>query len=682
MFLRSSLKSSLSFATLYVAAFVVSFMTAAMIPLNAFAWDDFLTPTELGNVIRNQIAKQDIDTNLSLLSVSLLDGVNTSAHYRYEAEPSYIDSFYARYDTYSLAGDVQPSDWIRDLGAPFAFGFSAGTDIVFVRQFKSQKEAVTASPYWLNHLPASSQRALTNLTTGDFVSFKTHLNFVVSLQQSAPIAGIVSLAGATHALVSGEFDVHLFKVDNKHLRMKLIAVHDVGAGLSGGMTVNNGITLIALNVAGRELRRAWQVDLGTLSRDYDLSDLYMIDYMLDLSNPRVAAAYDVIMQKKAMLKTLEMFVPSSLQKQLQNALVTDFSELDNIYHEDKDKPKSARSVDRLFKGSTIIKSVRDSFNFNIKFLRFNNNSLFAENQISTIDANENPQYFVFDTFSHSTGRRMPFHFFDRSEYSNSDLLFTSSPDHTPINFVGLFLNREIRAQSLSKGGLDDIKEHLKNTLPPSLYNQIPINHWDLSRIEGVNVYFRHEIYFAPEAVKAIPILSPAVLKRRYQDYLGTLTSVDATPSNRRVPVRDSEQDDPDRTKSFDEEQTFAQIYDYDLNIISKEISIAFNPKLEVSARHDAFIRLKNNDLFVETGAGFLIYLLPKDRLHDLLGYSMVLTGRGMERISFNFGKPTQSDLYRAMLYIQDLLNARNVDLRLLQDVGGTSAPPIVPSATP
>lgn len=674
MFLRSRLKSYFNFATVYV----VGLIAAAMMPLHAFALPDFLEPVELGNIIHRQIAKQDIDTNLSLYSISLLNGVTTSAHYRYEAEPSYIDSYYARYDTYSIEDSVEPSAWISSIGAPFSFGFSAGTDVVFVRQFKTQKEAVTAAPYWLNHLPVSADRALTNLSIGDFVSFQTQLTFAVTLQQSTPVAGIVSLAGATHALISGDFVVHLYKVDDKHLRMKLIAVHDIGAGISAGLTVNNGITLIALNVVNHQLRRAWNVDLGTLARDYDLSDLYMIDYVLDLTHPRVAAAYNELMQKKAMLKSIEMFNPLPEKQQLQNTLVSDFTEFEKLYHEDKDKPKDARAVDRLFKGSTLIKSVKNSLNFDIRVLRFRNQTLFAENHVSTIDSNENPQYFVFDTFSHSTERRMPFHFFDRSEYSNSDLLFTSSSDFTPVNFVGLFLNREIRAQSLDQDGLNEIKNHLKNTLPPSLYKQIPVNHWDLSQHEGVNVYFRHEFYFAPEALKAIPALDAATLKRRYQDFLGTLNSIDAEPTRKRNLVRDSEQEED----TYDPNATFAELYDYDLDIISKEISIAFNPKLEVGLRHDAFIQLKNNDLFVETGPGFLIYLLPQDRLNQLLGYSLVLTGRDLERINFTYGEPTQSDLYRSMLYIQDLLNARTVDLRLLQDVGGASAPPSVPSATP
>jgi len=656
MLLRLGLRARTLQALLMIATLAL--------PARAFALADFLQPAPLSDFIKRQIAKQNIGANIKLYNLALLNGVTTSARYRYAAEPSYIDSFYTRYDSYSIENRVEPSAWVTHLGGPFSFGFAEGSDLIFVRQFKTQKEAALAAPYPPKRMPISATKALNELEIGDFVSFQSHLVLSVSLGGSVPIFGPFAINGATHALISGSFLVHLYKVDPDHIRVKLIALHEGDAGASGGLGLAQQIKIIAMKVANAHIERAWDVDLGSKSKDFDLSDLYMIDYVLNLRDPRVAAAYNNLMQKKALLKSAEMLYPLKEQTVLEKSLVTDFSEFEELYHQDKDKPEKDRAVNRLFKGSTITSTLKNNLSFDISFLRFDYQTFFARNRITTFDSDEKQVHYLFDTFSTYKDRNMPFHLMDRTESINSNLLFTATPGFDPVRFVGLFMNREIRAQSLSQSGLEDIRTHLRNTLPARIFQQIPLNTWDLSKNEAVNVFFRHEIYFPPDAVKAIPFSDTAGLKRKYQDFLKSLPKVNAYPMYQgQITASGSEEG----SNTNDYYTTVTERYDQDMDFICSQISLAFDPKADVSIRYNSFLKLKNNDLFQETGAGFLIYLLPQDRLNELIGYSLTLTGQDHEKISFLFGAPTEDDLYRSMLYIQNLLNSRTVDLRLLQD---------------
>jgi hypothetical protein len=245
---------------------------------------------------------------------------------------------------------------------------------------------------------------------------------------------------------------------------------------------------------------------------------------------------------------------------------------------------------------------------------------------------------------------------------NSNLLFTASTDYKPDRFVGLFLRREMRSQSLTHKGLLDLQSHLKIVLPDQLYSKIPWANWDFSANEAVNVYYRNELYFPLEAVNAIPTLDPPSFKQRYRDYLKTLPEIQAYPMP--GPTQGIDEDGPP-TNHFGE--SFENRFDRDIDLIANQFSIAFNPNQETQARYQAFVRLKDNDLFQETGAGFLIYLLPQNQLESLLGYNLELTAKDKQGVHFQYGRPTQSDLYQSMLYIQDLLNDRSVDLRLLRE---------------
>jgi hypothetical protein len=636
------------------------------LPTQAFATADFLEPVT--SFLKRQIAKQTLSFNISkTMQPLLVEGVTAGIGYHYEEEPSYTGSYFTRYDSYTIEGGLEPSSFVNGFDGPFSLGLTAGSDLIFVREFKTQKEAAFAPVYKLTRMPISAERALTRLSTGDFVSFQTHLTVNAGLDKSVPIFSAISLDGATHALISGNFIVHLYKVDKTHMRVKLIALHDFNSGASAGLKLTNDLTIVALKVGGGKIRAAWNINLGSYSKEYDVTDLFMMDYIMDLSDPRTAAAYDDLVGKAVRFKAADAFYLESAKQGLSRAVVTDFTDIETLYHEGLDKPQDQRIVDRRFKGSTITTTKRSNLSFSMKSTRFGRQTFFARNKISTFDPSERPLYYLFDTFQTQNERKLPFHFFDKTETVNSNLLFTATEDFEPVRFVGLYLTRELRTQSLSNSKFESLKAHVKKTLPPSLYEHLPLNTWDLSQHEAVNVYFKHEIFFPLEAVNAIPVLNPDLIKRRYKDYLDQASGLSAPP------IGGTNLGEQNSSAAMDlSSRPQSEIYARDIDLIVAQLSIVFNPKANTDDRYEAFLKLKDNDLFIETGTGFLISLLPQDHLNEILGYSFTLTGKDERDIIMRYGQPTETDLYRSMRYIQDLINSRNVDLRLLQDMKSTN----------
>jgi hypothetical protein len=649
-------------------------------PLPSFALVDFLRPSVLTEKVQREFARQKVKLEFKLFDLNVMEGVTTSANYRYAVEPYYIDNYYTRYDVYNIGTNVNPAAWVESLRGPFSLGLSQGTDLIFARQFKSHKEAYTALPYLPNRIPISAERALNQLSTGDFVSFQTHLTLLASIGGSFPLSGPIVLNGATHALMSGHFLVHLYKVDADRVRLKLIALHDDGVGGAINIGVNRQFYIFAFKVGPLNIERAWTLNLGTAYKNLDFTDIYMIDFVLNLRDPEVAAAYDAIMQKKVMFKSTQAFIPAGEIHHMEKELITDFTDLQKLYERDKDKPQASRKVDRIFKGTVKTTALRTGFNFNVTMMRFNSDTLFARNRIANFNSSEKPEYYLFDTFSNYKRRSLIFRILDHIESFNTNLLFSSNTQFEPQQLVGFFLNREVRAKRMNQDEFEELKAHLKVTLPESIFSQIPLNSWDLSKGAAQRAFFHHEIFFATDSVGALLNLDPAELKKRYQDFLRTLPKVHAYPMRVDPLIPNQEGNIYGTEPSL--HLPVPERYEADLDFISKKMSIAFDPKQTNQNRYDAFLGLKDNELFQETGAGFLIRLLPSDRLGDLLGYSLSMSGRKQESINYHFGKPTGNPLYYSMLYIQNLLNSQIVDLNLLRESSTVPVIDAVPSPSP
>lgn len=571
-----------------------------------------------------------------------------------------MESYYTRYDKYSIDVGINPAAWMEDFSSPFSFGLSAGSELVFARQFKTQKDSAIALPYSPYNLPVTAERAIERLSSGDFVAFQTNLSLMVSVGSTIPAYHFLTLSGATHAYIKGNFLVHIFKISDTKIRLKFIALSANGGdtGLSASIAGAGIQSITGIAALDGKIKDFIHFDALTVAKDINLTDLFLIDYVLDLKNPKVAQAYTNIMTTKLAFKSSELINPLENRETLAKDLITDLSELETIFQQEKSKEENQRAVHRIFKGSIESVSQNNNYKFGLNLVRFEGGSYYSESKIANLDNNDQPQRFLFDTFSKLHQKKFLFQLFDESENVNANLLFTTNADFTPDRFVALVLSRDVKSKTISKNGINDLKLNLRKVLPEFVYNKIQWKDWDYDLLEKVNIYFRHQISFPTAALVAIPSLEEASVRVRYQKFLESIPAPSAIPSY--TPPSSSEAGSVGAQNDLDR-------YAQDLDFISGKLATAFNSQLGPVDRYKSFVQLKGNELFLETGAGFLISLLPQDQLEKLINYQMELSGKGGDRVLFKYGLATEENLYKSLLYVQNVLNNRSIDLRLLKE---------------
>jgi hypothetical protein len=612
-------------------------------PNFAIAKVSFLEPAYLKEEIRKQIAKQTIKNDFKLYDGDILEGVHAAIKYKYRAEPSYMESYYTRYDGFSIDGSVDPAKWIEEIKAPFGLGFSANSEIVFARQFKNQLDSVKAVPYTLLKFPISSKRAIDELNVGDFVSFQARIGLVVSVGASIPASELFTASGSTYAEIHGDFLIHMFKTEPNKIRVKFIAMRGESGGVSGNVNaVHSTLDITGIRLIDKQITRRVVINPAELAKSLGDNDLFVIDYVFDLSNPEAAAAFDNIMQTKMKFRPDALAAPILDRDDLENRLVTDLTDVEEIYAADKDKPVEAQRIYRVFKGSTDITSHSGTFKFGLNIVRLEKNSYFAQSRILSSDKDENQSHYILDTFSLSGGFKFLFKMFDEMDRKNANLLFLADNEYKPVSLVALVFNRERELKSLSSHGLERFKESLKLTLPESIFRGIQWQDWSYNFTEKVNVNLQHQVTFTIDALRAAEGLTAPEIKERIYGAL------------RKIGI------DPEVDLHAEAGINFQRV---EIDQIVEGLTKVLNKELDKEERHKTFVKLRDNHLFVEAAVPVLFALIPQDHLEDLVHYKLVLSGRKIERMEFEFGKSEKNPLYDSILYLQGVLNNRSIDLR-------------------
>jgi hypothetical protein len=632
--------------------------------LNANAKFDFLEHSSFVEIVKKQIAKQTINVDLNILTLPLADGLTESLNAKAKSQPSYVNGYYTRLDQMNLATGADVNKLLDLTKLPFGFNMSHNAEIIFARQFKTQLESVKALPYNLFvNFPINAEKAKNNLNPGDFVSFHANLNFVISRGFFSYYNAGAYAASSAYGLVSGDFLINLFKMDDNKIRVKFIANRGKGIGASASTGYGSPFKLVGFNYIDRRITD-WINLSASASMGKNSSDVFLIDFTFDLSDPKSATAFTNLMSKKAVFKDVSILNPFMNQDTLANKLMTDMSEVEELVTEDRDLPVGQRRINRVFKGSNSAEVESTNFSIGHKLFSFNANKSFVRNRISNVDKSDNKQKYLFDVFSKSHGYNALLDTFGSQDILNSNMLLTANEDWTPDKFVALALSREFRIVNFSKDDLEKIKTSVAQILPPEQYSKIDWKNWQFNNKSLLNASFKNTLFFHQEAMAEIKQHDPVTLQKMLYTYLEKGTRPTSSP----ILVKDNGLEDAASFNDFG--NSWLDKYELDIKQISEILAISFSPEATPQERYNAFLQVKNFPIFLEKGAGFLISLVPQDKIENLVGYELSMSAKDVEAVSYKFGKIEQEDLYKSLLYIQSVINNRSFDLRLYTDQNG------------
>ncbi len=617
---------------------------------------DFLEPSKVATRVKNIIAKQKVGATVNIVDANVFDGLSAAIKYKIQSEPSYVDGYYTRLDRYSLDLDANPGDFIDGNDLPLGFGINNNSEIIFARQFKKQVDSLTALPYGPKNLPLSAEQAIRNLNPGDFVAMTGKLSFVVSLGANAPLTAIGNVGASTHAYVSGEFLIHTFRMSNNKLRVKLIAIRGKGMGADGNVNFGN-FKIVGFKYLDNRIKSWIDLDPLILGTGRSANNLFMLDYVFDLNNSQAAQAYNDLIHKKTRFKDLAFINPIEKSAVVKEDLLTDLSVVEDIVKEDHELEPFKRRIDRIFKGSNESLSTDSSFKFGLNILRFEAGSTYAQNKVVHVDRDDKEQKYIMDTFQTNKKVKAIFGLFGDENRITTNMLFSSDDSWIIRDFVALTLGREMKMKNVSKGDYKDIQEHVKSVIPAEEYARIDWKKWDFSNGSHVNGYFSNEIFFHPNALRAIPTLDYPLAKVRLYNFIKT----HGTP---KMPPREQgPYGDDNRSFGLDR-------YDLDISYVARSLAVIFNPAETSEARYKSFKELKDFPLWQQYGGGFLLSLIPANQVQSLIAYEMTFSAKGVDTISYRFGNFDQEELYKSLMYIQRVITDRSFDLRLFTDETG------------
>lgn len=538
-----------------------------------------------------------------------------------------------------------------------SFALNKNAEIIFARQFKSQKESLLHRPYTMYNLPLTAEKAITRLTPGDFVAFEGKINLIVSLGIDT-VQGHFDLGASTHAFLSGNFIVHLFRMKDNKMRVKLIGVRSNGLGANAGIGIDD-FEVVGMRLIDNRLEK-W-LSFTPLKADAGLrkNDVVMLDYVFALDNPTAAQAYDSLMQNKVILKDIKILNPTASRHDLTQTLLADLTDVEEVAVEDVSLPVEQKRIERIFKGSSEGLHRDAKTRFALTFFRFEAGRAYGQNKVLSYDAAENPQYFLLDTFAQHKKSKLLFGLFGDETLVTSNLLFTTDESWKPERFLTLTSGNEMKIRDLSAKDFREIQKIVHETLGENHFTRIPWNQWDNTKNKRINAYFKQEVFFNPQALSSLPQMSEELIAENFKTHLkqkGPPRSypglLDKIPKNMI--------------------SNWVSFFTGDIRKVAQNLELIISPQTTVETRLKAFEELQKIELWRERGLGFLISLIPENKQHSMFRYKMVLTAKDEKPLIYEFGYFAEEKIYQALMYIQNIIHNRSFDMRLFREKGDGS----------
>jgi len=645
--------------------FILGALVAATfaLPIHSYASEGLLEPAGFIDRVKKEVAKISIGKEVNIVEAGIYEGLSTALSYRIQSEPSYIDGYYTRLDRYRLRVDLVPGDFIEDDDISFGFNLKKDVEVIFARQFKSQKQSLTSLPYTFRNFPLNAERALSRLNVGDFVAFQTNISLVLSLGTFPELNSAVSAGLSTHVFISGEFMIHFYKMSDNRIRMKMFAIRSQGHGVGGSVELIPGVRIIGFRWLDHRIKDLIDVEPLKVEAGRDQHNLFMIDYVFNLKDSAAAQAFTDIVKNKLRFKDLEFSNPVAGNEKLRDAIITNLDSAEKIVAQDKNLKPEQRRIQRIFKGSNDLKSGGARLKIGISLAKYERGFGFGQNKVMNTDLNEVQHYYLLDTYSLFSKAKLLFGLYGDENLDNTSLLYGAHDDFTPDKFVSLVLSHEAKMRNLSEKDYQEIRLHTKNILPARLYSQIDWKDWGFVKGSLPNAYYEEEIFMEPQAMASIASHDRLSIEETYTKYLLFIGNPKSMPRHG-VPF------DPRRFIG----PNWIEVYREDIKEIAQNLEIIFQPTSSSQKRYDAYSALRKIPLYRETIAGYLISLLPPNDLENLLTYKLTLSAKGVDTVYQEFGKFEDDELYESLKYIQRVVTERSYDLRILIGADGEIQP--------
>jgi len=627
-----------------------------------------------GSRTLKRIAHLNPSFNLDPISFTFFDGLRIKAGYAYDLSPSFAGGLYTRSDRYFFRAGF--GNGIHEWGnteddnkmAGFSAGVSNDLEITFARQFKNEKSALVAVPYFYSRIPLTAEKALKNLKPSDFVSFRANMGFFVSGSALMEITGTGAFqinASATYA-IRGGFQLHLLRLQDNKVRLKLSAVRNREFDARLGIRSGEVIEIFEVSAIDRNLRSIYSKPIEVFYKN-GTSNLAIADYTMDLSKPEIAEAYNDVIKNAFKFEQFRIVNPITSSSGLNQNLAKKIQPLDQIYRADF----IAGAVGRIIRNNKataiedyselgLISKVWELFKW-----RFSGRS--SDIDIREITADESSAYYSVETYDQIYRMSSLFGWIKESTNHGITAVFSADRDFNKLGAEGLTIRDERRDARQRPKEYAQVKRSVEMLVPKEISEKI-----DWSQFEQPgdktwqNAAMRSYLLFSAKAFKLFPQLDAKEVRKEFYDYLTKFDLTDIVVFRKTDTARGGSQDLTMTDK-------LERLKDW-LPELSAKIAQVLNKNLSDSERLEQFMNLRKSHIFSQLGASFLVHLLAKnyteENLKTAISYRLELEASEKNPVTdtnysylFEFGDVKETDLFRRVLYLKYVLSADGVDIQ-------------------
>ncbi len=315
-----------------------------------------------------------------------------------------------------------------------------------------------------------------------------------------------------------------------------------------------------------------------------------------------------------------------------------------------------RRVTRIFKGFTDYKANTKKLKLAFLLTSINKDRAYTESKVTFIDKNENNLEFFYPTSSKYMQSKMGKWIFDLKDQSfqnNFGLIPRLNAENTKMRNPDFGLTFERRDKFFGSSEQRLVQKFLVGQIPRQLGAKVDLGQWK-SAADKTDSRIFLQLVLKSQGFDYLKSYSQAELSERLVQFSLEKSSIN---------VLDSAENEWDKLKDFLFIGRF--VNQERLHTLAGNIHrILQNEHNDSEIMLKELVRLNDQGIFDKIGVGFLISLLPEEKLEELIYVKLEMTAKDLKAVGYEFGKLNYKALYDQLTDVQSRIANRSYDLRV------------------
>jgi hypothetical protein len=632
-----------------------------------------------------------LKTSVNVPTTNIAKGLALGSSYHIESSPS-VGGKYSGIDVWDV--NISASSEIFGVSNKSGFGASLSRQITFIQQFDDRMSSVVRLPYDpITKLPTKSdlffktsynketQKEEPVIKEGTFIGFRAPLTFSVGKGMNISQARHASVDIGLTWMISGEFDVHIFRMKDNKVRVKILAIND------NIKSASIGLNLMGFNQLGKlVVSRLIDTNLIKLNYSSNESKLFISDYIFNLNHQESRDMYDQLVGHKiksydvdSIASQVHIANPFAKDSTTLKNLVADLDILNDTSEADAGKAIDQRRIIRVSTGKNDTQS--DSFGLKMNLFRIakadsTQTKSISKATIFTQDDHKKNNKYILETSSKISAYEW-FWLWGEKDVTSTSLLLQSTEDFKPQNILGFQINRTKDDLSMNSKEYSDLKNIFNSVFPNAITANITWPNWDFSKKDSIqNVHIEQDLLFTENLFESNVQITEETIKNELVRIIKHNGKFRSLPMNLNSSSDHGISADP-RMKAY-QMGDYLNAYDKDWEqlVIPRYLSIVLNANYSVEERYKAYSELNYNvPLFSEINGILLSRVVPASILPQVVIARLALSARNQtasesfypSREVFN-----KLNIFREITYQTQFILNRTYDLRNFLKEDGTS----------